>query len=163
RKRAEEALHRERELLGTILDKIPVMLTLYEPDTKVVRLNPEFERVVGWSSSAAAGVSLMEECYPDPAYREQVRAFMQSCREGCRHADLGPRDGRGVERVGPTAALPDATQGGSGLDITDRKKYEKSLVEPDRRKDEFLAVLAHELRNPLAPLRNGLHVMKLAA
>jgi PAS domain S-box-containing protein len=37
-----------------------------------------------------------------------------------------------------------------------------ALREADRRKDEFLAILAHELRNPLAPLRNGLHVMKLA-
>jgi PAS domain S-box-containing protein len=36
------------------------------------------------------------------------------------------------------------------------------LREQDRRKDEFLALLAHELRNPLAPLRNGLHVMRLA-
>jgi signal transduction histidine kinase len=35
------------------------------------------------------------------------------------------------------------------------------LKETDRRKDEFLAMLAHELRNPLAPLRNGLQVMKL--
>lgn len=41
-------------------------------------------------------------------------------------------------------------------DITDRK-------EEDRRKNEFLALLAHELRNPLAPLRNGLQVMRLAA
>lgn len=39
----------------------------------------------------------------------------------------------------------------------------ESLREADRRKDEFLALLAHELRNPLAPLRNGLQVMKLAA
>ena len=38
-----------------------------------------------------------------------------------------------------------------------------SSREQDRRKDEFLAVLAHELRNPLAPLRNGLQVMRLAA
>jgi PAS domain S-box-containing protein len=36
------------------------------------------------------------------------------------------------------------------------------LREQDRRKDEFLALLAHELRNPLAPLRNGLQVMRLA-
>jgi signal transduction histidine kinase/ActR/RegA family two-component response regulator len=36
------------------------------------------------------------------------------------------------------------------------------LAESDRQKDEFLAVLAHELRNPLAPLRNALHVMRLA-
>jgi PAS domain S-box-containing protein len=66
RKQAEEALHRERELLGTIVDRIPVMLTVYEPDARVLRLNPAFERTTGWSSKDAAGVSLMEKCYQDP-------------------------------------------------------------------------------------------------
>lgn len=42
------------------------------------------------------------------------------------------------------------------------KRSEETLREADQRKDEFLATLAHELRNPLAPLRNGLEVMKLA-
>ncbi|HVG10181.1 MAG TPA: ATP-binding protein [Thermoanaerobaculia bacterium] len=42
------------------------------------------------------------------------------------------------------------------------KRAEAVLQETDRRKDEFLAILAHELRNPLAPLRNALHVMRLA-
>jgi PAS domain S-box-containing protein len=46
-------------------------------------------------------------------------------------------------------------------DIADRKLAEEQLREADRRKSEFLAVLAHELRNPLAPLRNGLHILKL--
>jgi PAS domain S-box-containing protein len=50
---------------------------------------------------------------------------------------------------------------GVDMDITDRKRAEDALKEADRRKDEFLATLAHELRNPLAPLRNGLQVMKL--
>jgi PAS domain S-box-containing protein len=44
-------------------------------------------------------------------------------------------------------------------DITDRKHMEAALREADRRKDEFLAVLSHELRNPLAPMRNGLAVL----
>ncbi|MEA2692084.1 MAG: hypothetical protein QOJ16_1471 [Acidobacteriota bacterium] len=48
-------------------------------------------------------------------------------------------------------------------DVTGRKQVEEALREADRRKDEFLALLAHELRNPLAPLRNGLQVMRLAA
>lgn len=39
----------------------------------------------------------------------------------------------------------------------------RDLVEADRRKDEFLATLAHELRNPLAPIRNGLYILKLTA
>ena len=48
---------------------------------------------------------------------------------------------------------------GAFVDITDRQRAEQALREADRRKDEFLAMLAHELRNPLAPLRNGLEIM----
>ncbi len=47
------------------------------------------------------------------------------------------------------------------IDLTDRKRAEKALKDADRRKDEFLATLAHELRNPLAPIRNGLHFLRL--
>ena len=42
------------------------------------------------------------------------------------------------------------------------RQSEASLQEADRRKDEFLATLAHELRNPLAPIRNALHLLKIA-
>jgi len=45
-------------------------------------------------------------------------------------------------------------------DITDRKLAEEALHDNDRRKDEFLATLAHELRNPLAPIRNALQIMQ---
>ena len=55
------------------------------------------------------------------------------------------------------------------LDLTERKRLEEELREiaaelsnADRSKDEFLATLAHELRNPLAPIRNGLQIMRLA-
>ena len=41
-----------------------------------------------------------------------------------------------------------------------RRSAEEALRDADRRKDEFLAMLAHELRNPLAPLRNSLHVLR---
>jgi signal transduction histidine kinase/CheY-like chemotaxis protein len=46
------------------------------------------------------------------------------------------------------------------MDITERKRMERALGEADRRKDEFLATLAHELRNPLAPICNGLLLLR---
>ncbi len=51
---------------------------------------------------------------------------------------------------------------GTIRDITDRKKSDETLRAADQRKDEFLATLAHELRNPLAPIRNGLNVLGTA-
>jgi two-component system, chemotaxis family, CheB/CheR fusion protein len=49
---------------------------------------------------------------------------------------------------------------GSSTDIDEIVQAQAALAAADRRKDEFLATLAHELRNPLAPIRNGVHVLK---
>ncbi len=57
-------------------------------------------------------------------------------------------------------------QGGAAVwfaDISERKRQEAWLREADRRKDEFLAILAHELRNPLAPIRQAARVLSSAA
>ncbi|HUE16891.1 MAG TPA: ATP-binding protein, partial [Planctomycetaceae bacterium] len=51
---------------------------------------------------------------------------------------------------------------GAAMDITERRRMEEELRDADRRKDDFLALLAHELRNPLAPIRNGLQVLRLS-
>ena len=50
---------------------------------------------------------------------------------------------------------------GVSVDLTRRKRLEEALLESDRRKDEFLATLAHELRNPLAPVRYALKVLNM--
>lgn len=50
---------------------------------------------------------------------------------------------------------------GTNTDVSDIKRMEEALRETDRRKDEFLATLAHELRNPLAPIRNSLQILKM--
>jgi two-component system CheB/CheR fusion protein len=51
---------------------------------------------------------------------------------------------------------------GTCQDITERKRAEQELVEADRRKDEFLAMLSHELRNPLAPILNAIEIIERA-
>ena len=49
---------------------------------------------------------------------------------------------------------------GTAQDITDSKLAEEALREADRRKDEFIAILAHELRNPLAPIKNAVQILR---
>jgi PAS domain S-box-containing protein len=49
---------------------------------------------------------------------------------------------------------------GTVLDVTDRKHAEEALKDADQRKDQFLAMLAHELRNPLGPLLNAVHLLQ---
>ncbi len=49
------------------------------------------------------------------------------------------------------------------MDITERKQLEQSMRDTDREKDNFIATLAHELRNPLAPVRNAIGVLKRTA
>jgi CheY-like chemotaxis protein len=49
---------------------------------------------------------------------------------------------------------------GTNTDVTGQREAEESLREADRRKDEFTAVLAHELRNPLAPVRNAVEILR---
>jgi signal transduction histidine kinase len=63
-----------------------------------------------------------------------------------------PRFGEHGELLGYIASV---------IDITERRTAEEALRESGRRKDEFLAMLAHELRNPLAPIRNAAQVLRL--
>ncbi len=57
---------------------------------------------------------------------------------------------------------PDARMLGTVSDITDRKRAEVELRDAGKRKDEFLATLAHELRSPLAPIRNSMHILRMS-
>jgi PAS domain S-box-containing protein len=77
------------------------------------------------------------------------------------------RDGAGRWRwffVAGTALWDAAGQpfrmAGSVVEVTERKQAEQVLQESNRAKDEFIATLAHELRNPLAPIRTGLEILK---
>jgi PAS domain S-box-containing protein len=102
--------------------------------------------------------------------RDDVAAVFDAVAGGARDSFVGER--RLLRRDGEViwvklSLSPVRDRAGSRVvavveDVTERKHAEEDLREADRRKDEFLATLAHELRNPLAPIRNSLHILRMA-
>lgn len=131
-RRADAALRREREALQTIIDTIPVMITMYDPEVKVLLPNREFERLTGWSAEDAASGALMEKCYPDPEYRREVKAFMDSC-EGWMDIRLRTRQGSVLDTSWANVRLSDDRRIGIGVDIGERKANERALAESEAR------------------------------
>ena len=108
----------------------------------------------------------LEQVHPDDLGRLMAKADRRwgesrtSTEYRVRH-----RDGRYIHVIDRSLSDFDETGRlvrtiGCTQDVTEIRQAELSLREADRRKDEFLAVLAHELRNPLASIRNSLHLMK---
>lgn len=77
----------------------------------------------------------------------------------------GNADVRWIEVRGKADSRTDAPGSSSGiaLDVSERKRAEVALLLADQRKDEFLAMLAHELRNPLAPISSAVRIMELVS
>ncbi|WP_198173702.1 ATP-binding protein [Lysobacter soli] len=128
-------------------------------DYRFVEVNPAFERQTGLVNATGRTA---RECAPDldqtwfDTYGEVARSGTPLRFE--RRADALDRDFDVYAfRVGPADAPKVAVL---FADITDRRVMEVALRQADRRKDEFLATLAHELRNPLAPLRTGLELLR---
>src|SRR5690606_22864632 len=123
----EIELRNERQLLQTIYDTIPVMLTIYDPNLQQITLNKHFTRVTGWIQEDTLKHSIMELAYPDPGYRREVADYMQSLQPGFRDIRMATKDGRTVDTSWANVRMPDGRQVGIGIDITQRKQAEEAL------------------------------------
>ncbi|MFO1431639.1 MAG: PAS domain S-box protein [Candidatus Competibacteraceae bacterium] len=168
RRRAEATLQQQAAQLRSqtqILDHANIMIRDF--NDRIVLWSTGDERLYGWSKNEAVGRishQLLKTRFSAPlnTLREQL------LQTGQWEGELGHtrRDGSEIivasqwilhrdEQGRPMAILEVNT------DITARKQAESALREADRRKDEFLATLAHELRNPLAPIRNAVELLRL--
>lgn len=134
RKQAEEALEREREVFERLFETMPVMVSMYDPETESLQLNAEFERVLGWKTEEVNILSLVESIYPDPDYRLHVVQRMAAAgRNEWVDARLRTRDGRTLETAWSNASILNGMQIGIGIDLTERKRIEEALrIENER-------------------------------
>ena len=169
RKRAEAALIASRRQLQLVTDSAPVLIANCGTDYRYKFVNKTYadrygrtpQELIGQRVADVLGEAGFAQLKP---HADRALAGESSDFE----AEMG-RNGTGPIWI-RCAYAPELDESGKPvgwvgaiIDITDRKRAEQALREADRRKDEFLAVLGHELRNPLAPLRAGIELMREAA
>jgi PAS domain S-box-containing protein len=167
--RVTDESERLKRLYETILSNTPDFAYVFDLDRRFVYANEILLRMWGKTADQAIGKTFLEIGY-EPWHAEmhdreieQVKATRQPIRgEVPFNGTFGRRiyDYIFVPVFGANGEVEAVA--GTTRDVTDRKIAEEALRDADRKKDDFLALLAHELRNPLAPIRNGLQVMRLA-
>jgi PAS domain S-box-containing protein len=176
RTRVEEDLARvmaesekRRRLYEAILSSTPDFVYVFSLDYRILYANASLIAMWGYSLKDTIGKTFLEVGY-EPWHAEMHCREIDQVRE-TRKPIRGevPFTGTSGRRIYDYIFVPVLgadgeveAVAGTTRDMTERKAMENELRETDRKKDDFIALLAHELRNPLAPIRNGLQVMRLA-
>ncbi len=169
RREANAVLRESEERFRHMADSAPVMVWVTEPDGRCSFLSKSWYEFTGQTPETGLGLGWVDAVHPDDRAMTRDTFIAANARQETFRIEYRLRRQDGQYRWAIDAAAPRLAPDGSYLgyigsviDITERKQAEQALQEADRRKDEFLATLAHELRNPLAPIRSGLELMKLA-
>jgi PAS domain S-box-containing protein len=140
-----------------------------DAEGRFVEPQPSWTDYTGQTWAEQQGFGWMQVVHPEdlPRVRESIESAKSSrtlysaslrlwhaSSHGWRHVEA-----RGVPIAGEDGGVHEWI--GTCRDVDERKKAEDVLLRTDRRKDEFIAILSHELRNPLMPIRNAVQVLKL--
>jgi PAS domain S-box-containing protein len=163
---ATASLAETNRTLNAVIHASPAAIIISDLQGVIQLWNPAAERIFGWTSADVLG-----KRWPaiDGSAREQ---FVANLARIARGEEVRGFETRRVRRDGTPIdvalwAAPVQRPDGETqalavfIDITDRKLAETAALAADRRKDEFLAMLGHELRNPLAPILTALELMRL--
>jgi PAS domain S-box-containing protein len=163
----EAKLRRSEERYRAIVDTQAEMVCRFRPSGEILFVNGGYARARGTTPDALLGTNFWDfiadedrhgvECMLDLLTPQSPEVRIENrfeTAEGVRWTLWTNRALSFDDRGRCTEAQS------TGIDITDRKEAEQALRDANQRKTEFLAVLGHELRNPLAPLSAGVELLR---
>jgi PAS domain S-box-containing protein len=167
RRQFEEALRESETRFREMADGLPLIVWVHDARGQQEMVNATFCEFFGVTREEMKGGRWRMLMHPDDA-EAYDREFLACVRERRPfHAEVRVRRGDGRWRWLESWGRPRFTATGeyrgfigTSADVTERKDAEEQLREADRRKDEFLAMLGHELRNPLAAIENATELVK---
>jgi PAS domain S-box-containing protein len=169
RQEAESALRASEKLYRAIGESIDYGVWVADAQGRNTYASDSFLRLTGMTQEQCSNVGWGEALHPDDVagtiadWQECVRTGEHWYRE---HRIRGT-DGHYHSVLARGVPIRDGGElrgwAGINLDISRIKRTEAALREADRRKDEFVATLAHELRNPLAPIRHATKILAMPA
>lgn len=165
----DRELARSRLKYEKLVELSPDAIVVSQADRIVFVNAAAAEMGCAGSAEEIIGTSLFD--FIQPAYLDEAREQLERMSQGeggvlRLEQQVGVLDGsvRDVEVMAARFDDGDPTAIQAILrDITERKQIERELRETDRRKSEFIAMLSHELRNPLDPIKNGIYLLERAA
>ncbi|MGO9444272.1 MAG: PAS domain S-box protein [Thiobacillaceae bacterium] len=168
RKVMEDNLRLSEQSHRILFDLAPMGMGTAGPNGRFSKINEKMCLITGYTADELLAMKLSDVMHPDDVARcgAQMANFLSGRIPAFEIETRFIRKDGNNRWVTVTARMvTDTSQRplhsiAMVQDITDRKTAELALIEADRRKDAFLATLAHELRNPLAPVRNALAVLK---
>jgi PAS domain S-box-containing protein len=166
RKEAENVVREAREELQLVVDTMPAYLARCSKDRRFLLVNKGYAARLGLAPEQIAGRPILEvlgeAAYASiaPHIDAVLTGLIVSFETEVRNASLG-RFYFHIQYA-PTFDAAGEPDGWVAVvsDITRRRELEEALKEANRRKDEFLAMLAHELRNPLAPVLHAVELIR---
>jgi PAS domain S-box-containing protein len=166
RRRQEEVLRQSEERFRLLVDAVrDYAIFMLDAEARVVSWNPGAARIMGYSVAEAIGQHL-SIFYPEQARRHGPQQQLAAAREHGHFADESLRVRKDGSTFWASVAMTPVLDARGALrgyakvvrDLSDRKRIE-ALEKGERQTNEFLAMLAHELRNPLAPIGNALNLL----
>jgi PAS domain S-box-containing protein len=142
-RQAVAELRRQKELLQTIVDHIPVMINFIDEEGRVQWSNREWERVLGWTLEEARHHDVLGAIYPDEKERAIAFSTIKEASGAWRDFHGYRKDGTPIDTTWANVRLSDGTLIGIGQDITQRKRVEAQL-QASRERLRQLVQRAHQ-------------------